>query len=148
MAGYHVRKIKKGVLGEISKVREELEEYEDAIEQGIHIMADCELADLYGALEAVADCRGYTMDDLAAMSDATKRAFKDGTTQIIFPNVLDRQERLCHHLKNESPHQLQLDLARHRILSRQGLQLRRGSVAGRARTPSIRRCRRARMRFG
>ncbi len=79
MAGYHVRKIRKGVLGEISKVREELEEYEDAIEQGIHIMADCELADLYGALEAVADCRGYTMDDLAAMSDATKRAFKDGT---------------------------------------------------------------------
>lgn len=79
MAGYHVRKIKKGVLGFPSKVREELEEYEDAVEQGIVIMADCELADMYGALEALAANCKRSMEDLRLMSDATKRAFKDGS---------------------------------------------------------------------
>lgn len=83
MAGYHKREIKKGVLGEPSKIREELEEYEDAVEQGIMIMAQCELSDLYGALEALAAQHDLTMDDLSAMSDATKRAFKDGTRKEI-----------------------------------------------------------------
>lgn len=79
MAGYHKREIKKGVLGFPSKIREELEEYEDAVEQGIVIMAVCELADLYGALKAKAEKHGLTMEDLRLMSDATERAFKDGS---------------------------------------------------------------------
>jgi hypothetical protein len=38
MAGYHKRDITPGVFGEISKIREELEELEDAYERGICIM--------------------------------------------------------------------------------------------------------------
>ena len=78
--GYHIREIQtKGVFGLPSKIREELEELEDAIEQRNRIMTLCELADLYGAIEAVAANHGATMEDLAIMSAATKRAFKDGT---------------------------------------------------------------------
>jgi hypothetical protein len=51
--GYHLRPIPKGVLGEPSKIREELDEYEEAIEQEVTIMALVELADLYGAMEAL-----------------------------------------------------------------------------------------------
>lgn len=81
MAGYHKRKITKGVLGEASKVREELEEYEDAVEQGIHIMALVELSDVYGALKMLADSNGISMEELKKMSEATERAFKDGSRQ-------------------------------------------------------------------
>lgn len=79
MAGYHKRQISKGVLGESSKIREELEEYEDAMEQDIVIMAACELADIFGALESLAAKHDLDMSDLKSMSDATGRAFKDGT---------------------------------------------------------------------
>jgi len=44
---YHKSKIKKGVLGEISKVQEEVDEYIDAKEQGIYIMELLELSDIY-----------------------------------------------------------------------------------------------------
>ena len=76
--GYHLRKIKKGVLGEPSKLREELEELEDALEQGVRIMALVEMSDLYGALAACAEKHGATMEDLKAMHEVTKRAFESG----------------------------------------------------------------------
>lgn len=76
--GYHLKKIKKGKLGEISKVQEELHEYEDAMEQGCKIMAVVELSDLYGALEAVAKNHNLTMADLAKMASITSRAFESG----------------------------------------------------------------------
>jgi hypothetical protein len=79
MAGYHKRKIKKGVLGTTSKIREELEELEDAEEQDNRILAICELADLYGALEHRAREYGFSMAHLATMAAATERAFKDGS---------------------------------------------------------------------
>lgn len=47
---YHIRNIEKGMLGEWSKVLEELSEFEDAIEQSAQIMALIELSDLYGAI--------------------------------------------------------------------------------------------------
>lgn len=78
MPGYHLKEIKKGVLGKPSKIREELEELEDALEQDVKIMALVELSDLYGALEAVAVEMGVTMEDLKKMSEVTKRAFKSG----------------------------------------------------------------------
>lgn len=78
MAGYHLRDIKKGILGEPSKIREELEELEDALEQDVKIMALVELSDIYGAVEAVALKLGVTMEDLAKMSEVTKRAFREG----------------------------------------------------------------------
>lgn len=78
--GYHKRLIvTRGVLGEPSKIREELEELEEAVEQGNHILVLCELADLYGALEAVVERRGVSMDDVRTMAAATKSAFLDGS---------------------------------------------------------------------
>ena len=76
--GYHLKKINKGVYGEISKVEEEISEFKDALEQNSKIMADVELADVYGALEAVAVARGLSMKDLKIMSKITKRAFLNG----------------------------------------------------------------------
>ena len=76
--GYHLKKIKKGTLGKISKVQEEIEEYKDAIKQKCEIMAIVELADIYGALEAVAKSHNLSMNDLKKMSKLTKRAFKNG----------------------------------------------------------------------
>ena len=76
--GYHLKKIKKGNLGKISKVQEEIEEYKDAIKQKCEIMAIVELADIYGALEAVAKSHNLSMKDLKKMSKLTKRAFKNG----------------------------------------------------------------------
>lgn len=77
--GYHKREIAKGVLGSPSKIREELEELEDALEQQAYIMVMLELSDLYGAVEAVAESWGLIMDDLRVMSNLTRSAFEDGT---------------------------------------------------------------------
>lgn len=78
--GYHLRKIAtEGVYGQPSKIREELEELEEALEQENRIMALCELADLYGAIEGVANSLGVSMKDVKNMAAATKRAFIDGT---------------------------------------------------------------------
>ena len=52
MAGYHIREIKKGIVGEFSKVAEEFLEFEDAVEQSSVVMALVELSDLVGAIEA------------------------------------------------------------------------------------------------
>lgn len=75
--GYHVRSIRQGKYGDITKVIEECEEYRDASEQGVKLMM-LELADVYGALEAVAANMNLTMEDLRKMSDVTKRAFAVG----------------------------------------------------------------------
>lgn len=75
---YHLKKIKKGELGKISKVQEEVDEYKDALKQKCKIMAELELADIYGALESVAESHNLTMKDLKKMSNLTKRAFKSG----------------------------------------------------------------------
>lgn len=79
--GYHTREIKKGKLGEISKIREELEELEDAAVQENRILTLCELADLYGAIEHFLDEHfpNIYMSDLATMAKATEEAFKDGS---------------------------------------------------------------------
>lgn len=78
---YHKRQIKKGVIGEVSKIREELEELEDALEQGNKILSICELSDMYGAIKAVLEKHypGFTMKDIEKMAEATKESFLDGT---------------------------------------------------------------------
>lgn len=78
--GYHKRAIRKGVYGEVSKIREEIEELEDSEEQGVAIMSMCELSDLYGALRAFAAKKyNLSMEDLQKMADRTAEAFRDGT---------------------------------------------------------------------
>lgn len=55
--GYHTREIARGKFGEVSKIREELEELEDAEKQGVRIMVMVELGDLYGAIRGFAASR-------------------------------------------------------------------------------------------
>lgn len=76
--GYHTTDIKKGVLGQASKIQEELDELIDAEKQGCKILAMVELSDLYGALEACAASYGVTMKDLSQMAALTKSAFESG----------------------------------------------------------------------
>lgn len=53
--GYHLAAIPRGVLGEVSKVKEELAELQDALAQNSKVMALVEAADLVGALQAFID---------------------------------------------------------------------------------------------
>jgi len=76
--GYHLREIQKGVLGEVSKIVEEVEELVDAHEQGIVLMELVELADIYGAVKARAEKLGHSIDDIVRMADVTQRAFQNG----------------------------------------------------------------------
>ena len=78
--GYHTKKIKRGEFGEVSKIQEELEELIDALDQNNKIMALCELSDMYGAMNGFLQkhYEGITIEDIAVMAEATKRAFEDG----------------------------------------------------------------------
>lgn len=79
--GYHKRKIKKGVYGDVSKIQEEIEELLDAIEQSNRIMALVEMSDLVAAMQGFLDKNfpGFNIEDLIVMAKATDSAFKDGT---------------------------------------------------------------------
>lgn len=78
--GYHLKKITKGVFGEFSKIKEEVQELEDALNQQSSIMAIMELSDLYGAMRGLLKTKfpSITMKDLEVMSDITERAFING----------------------------------------------------------------------
>lgn len=53
--GYHLKHIKKGVLGELSKVFEEVKELKDAKKQKAKVMILVELSDILGAIESYLD---------------------------------------------------------------------------------------------
>ncbi len=78
--GYHKNKIIKGVIGEIGKIQEELDELKDAEEQNCKIMQLVELSDLIGSIELYlnANFPDMTIEDLITMSRITQRAFKNG----------------------------------------------------------------------
>jgi hypothetical protein len=78
--GYHLTEIPKGVLGQSSKILEEVLELIDAEKQGAKVMADVELSDLYGAIRhyLAANRPGTTMRDLEIFADITERAFVNG----------------------------------------------------------------------
>jgi phosphoribosyl-ATP pyrophosphohydrolase len=76
--GYHKTEIKKGILGEFSKIKEEIEELTDAIEQEDKVLQICELTDLIGAIESFSESKfGLTIEDLKKFSDKTKSAFRE-----------------------------------------------------------------------
>lgn len=86
MAGYHEVEIPKGELGELSKVKEELAELEDAMNQNAVIMAQVEASDLYGALEAFVNKHlKVSMYDIEVMHMLTKRAFESGNRKSSSP---------------------------------------------------------------
>lgn len=77
---YHKRDIAKGVIGELSKIQEELEELIDAEAQGNSIMALVEISDLYGAIEMylLKHYPSMSMRDVKVMSRATQQSFMSG----------------------------------------------------------------------
>lgn len=76
--GYHIVEIKKGVVGEFSKIKEEFEELQDAESQECKGLIICELCDLVGAIEEYAKKYNMTIADLKQFSDMTKSAFLEG----------------------------------------------------------------------
>ena len=79
-AGYHLRTIPRGEVGELTKVAEELAEALDAEEQAVQVMVILELSDLVGAIELYLEKHqpGITLDDLIKMARVTQRAFRSG----------------------------------------------------------------------
>jgi hypothetical protein len=78
--GYHLAEIKKGELGELSKIQEELDELKDAEAQGVKVMQLVEASDLIGAIDAwlLKYHPQMKLVDLVLMSDITRRAFENG----------------------------------------------------------------------
>ena len=76
--GYHKKEIKKGIVGEFSKIEEEFDELKDANDQGDVILQLCELCDLMGAIEAYIAKYNLTIEDLKKFSDKTRQSFKEG----------------------------------------------------------------------
>lgn len=77
--GYHDTDIRKGVLGELSKIVEEYDELIDANTQGNQIMELCELSDMLGAIDAYVKKRyNLTIYDVLKMMHATQDAFTAG----------------------------------------------------------------------
>lgn len=76
---YHKTHIEKGILGEFSKIQEEINELIDAIEQEDKILQICELTDLIGAIESFSETKfNLSLSDLIKFSNKTKNAFKSG----------------------------------------------------------------------
>lgn len=71
---YHVRKIKKAPPGSLAKIVEEAEEALDFEEQGSSIGVAVEIADVYLALEQATVKWGWSMEDIKAFADITRRA--------------------------------------------------------------------------
>jgi hypothetical protein len=78
--GYHISEIPKGILGESSKILEEVLELIDAEKQECKLMALWELSDLVGAIRAylAAHAPNITLHDLQVASAITQRAFENG----------------------------------------------------------------------
>lgn len=78
--GYHLREIPRGIFGEPSKIKEEVEEFLDALDQGVTIMALVELSDLLGAVAGFLEKHhpGTSINDLLKMAEVTARAFRNG----------------------------------------------------------------------
>lgn len=78
--GYHLSEIPKGIVGESSKILEEVLELQDAELQNARIMALVELSDLIGAVEHFLEHNhpSTSLDDLITMAHITRRAFENG----------------------------------------------------------------------
>lgn len=78
--GYHKAKISKGTFGQADKIKEECEEFMDAVDQNIKIMELAELSDMVGAIMGYLEENHPTvyLSDLTEMACVTHRAFKNG----------------------------------------------------------------------
>lgn len=77
---YHLKQIKKGKIGEFSKIQEEIDELLDAHSQNNSILELVELSDLIGAIELyVENYYKINLDTIIKMTKVTQSSFKDGT---------------------------------------------------------------------
>lgn len=78
--GYHLTTFVKGIYGEISKIKEEIYELEDAHEQKNKIMELVELSDIICAIKGYLkkEHSNIKLEDLITMAEATERAFNSG----------------------------------------------------------------------
>ncbi len=78
--GYHINSIPKGEFGELSKIKEEIEEALDAQNQDCALMVLIELSDTIGAIDGYLKKHhpSIQLDDLIKMSKITQRAFISG----------------------------------------------------------------------
>jgi phosphoribosyl-ATP pyrophosphohydrolase len=74
---FHVDEIEKGVYGELSKIKEELQEAYDAEKQGVRLMLLIELSDIIGAVGGVAEKHGMSLDDLIKFAEVRSRVAKE-----------------------------------------------------------------------
>ena len=70
--GYHKVEIKKGILGEYSKIREEFEELTDAVGQNNPILILVELSDMIGAIESYSKKWNISLLDIIEMNNRSK----------------------------------------------------------------------------
>ena len=78
--GYHKTiQMKKGELGEFSKIAEEYDELLDGKAQDNPVLILCELCDLIGAIEAFSEnYYNISLAELIKMKECTKEAFISG----------------------------------------------------------------------
>lgn len=77
--GYHKTEIEKGVFGHFSKIKEEFQELQDAINQQDKILTLVELSDLIGAIEGFVEFElKMNLEDLLKFKELTKQAFISG----------------------------------------------------------------------
>lgn len=76
MSKFHLRKINKGIYGELSKISEELEEAYDAQERDHKLMLMFELSDIIGAVAGVAEKYNFSLDDLVKFAKLRSEVFK------------------------------------------------------------------------
>ena len=65
---FHKAIIQKGIYGELSKIKEELDEAFDAESQNQDLMLLIELSDIIGAVEGVSKKYGFTLEQLIAFA--------------------------------------------------------------------------------
>jgi hypothetical protein len=77
--GYHKTEIEKGVYGHFSKIKEEFQELQDAIDQKDKILTLVELSDLIGAIEGFVEFElKLSLNDLVKFKELTKQSFISG----------------------------------------------------------------------
>ena len=80
LQGYHATVIQKGEYGELSKIKEEVEEALDADKQGNPVMVLLELSDMIAAIDGFLKKHHptVTLDHLVTMAHTTQRVFESG----------------------------------------------------------------------
>jgi len=74
---FHKAIIQKGIYGELSKIKEELDEAYDAESQNQDLMLLIELSDIIGAVEGVSKKYGFTLEQLIAFAKLRSKVAKE-----------------------------------------------------------------------